>query len=129
VAAISPLWLVAHERALDEQALDRDLLDILARRYGWEIVPTVRLRPGSERGLEAWLPGVVRRAEKEGWAGLRLDAAGLPGAVRARLVSLAAARRLARPRAGRLLVDGLAPPPAPTVADGSVTLPMAEERR
>ncbi len=130
VAALSPLWLEAGGGALEEQPLDRDLLAILARRYGWEIVPTVRMSPGSDQGLEAWLPGAMRRAQKEGWAGLRLDVGALPDAARDRLAAIAHARRAARPQAPRLLVETTpSPPPTAAVADGVVTPALHEERR
>jgi peptidoglycan/xylan/chitin deacetylase (PgdA/CDA1 family) len=85
LSALAPRWLEASEDGLEEQSLDRDLLAILSRRYGWEIVPTLRVRPGAEQALALWLPEALARAKREGFRGLRLDVAGLPAPARAEL--------------------------------------------
>jgi len=78
LSALAPEWLEAGDKGLTQRPLDRDLLAILGGRYGWEIVPTVRLRAGSLRSIGSWLPDAFARASAEGWSGLRLDLSGVP---------------------------------------------------
>jgi hypothetical protein len=80
LSALSPRWLEATRTGLQEQAVDKDLMAILSRRYGWEIVPTLRVRPGAEAGVGEWLPEAFARAKRDGWSGVRLDLEGLPDA-------------------------------------------------
>ena len=73
LAAVSPQWLTAAASGLQEQQLDRNLLAILARRYGWQVVPTVKVRREAAASVAAWLPEALARAKEQGWGGLRLD--------------------------------------------------------
>jgi hypothetical protein len=85
LSALSPHWMEATEDGLVAQPLDKDLLAILARRYGWELLPTVRVRPGAEQALGSWLPEALARAKQAGFRGIRLDARGLASGARGEL--------------------------------------------
>jgi hypothetical protein len=88
---------------LSRAPLDFDLLRILARRFGWEIVPTVRISGAdpevSSLALEEILSGV------ESFSGLRVEWSGASNALRKSVVSAleTRARELAW-KDGRLLV-------------------------
>jgi hypothetical protein len=102
VAALSPLWLTAGEGGLREQPLDRDLLSILVRRYGWELLPTLRLE-SAPAGDATTLQQAFERATNEGWAGLRIDVSALPATDRQAVQDWASSRAA---RSGhRLIVD------------------------
>jgi peptidoglycan/xylan/chitin deacetylase (PgdA/CDA1 family) len=79
LAALSPLWLELQRGTLKELAVDRPLLAILSRRYGWEIVPTVRIvsegaAAGSAGGVDTqWMQEASRRLQAEGWSGIYVD--------------------------------------------------------
>lgn len=105
LSALSPLWLVAGRDGLVEQPVDRDLLAILARRYGWEIVPTLTVRAGADRTVAAWLPTAFARARDQGWRGLQLDASGLSKHDREKLLAWAARSSDADRQGLRLVLD------------------------
>ncbi|MGB3940986.1 MAG: polysaccharide deacetylase family protein [Candidatus Manganitrophaceae bacterium] len=87
IAALSPPWMTIRENRKDAVPFEADLFKIFSRRYGWEILPTVRLeedrRPipaiagtpsSSETKMEiALLNDLLERAEKEGWDGIYID--------------------------------------------------------
>jgi hypothetical protein len=88
IAAVSPLAAVVAGDDLHEVGFDRELFSILSHRYGWELVPTIRLLPRDEaepvgssgegpRRPAGWAADVVARVQGEGWGGLRVDPAGL----------------------------------------------------
>jgi hypothetical protein len=105
VSALSPLWMELRREGLREHDVDRDLLSILARRYGWEIVPTLRVLPGGERALTLWLPQAMAQAKEAGWPGLRVDLGLLPPETQKTLNASVVGPRT--PPAGlRVLVDG-----------------------
>lgn len=111
LAALCPAWFEARGGELHEAPGDRDLLSILQRRYGFDIVPTVRVAASSATSVEAWLPSLLVRARETGWAGLRLDARVLDVAQRGELRERA--ERVSRESgwSGRplLYVDGSGP--------------------
>ncbi|HET7293279.1 MAG TPA: polysaccharide deacetylase family protein [Vicinamibacteria bacterium] len=105
LAALSPLWLQAGRNGLREQPLDRDLLAILARRYGWEILPTLRLSPdGGSEVRAARLGEALALVAEQGFAGMRIDATGLPPEARQEIESWAHSQQT-RWRRFRLLVE------------------------
>ncbi len=109
LAALSPLWLEAGRDGLSEQPLDRDLLAILARRYGWEILPTLRLRPGADGAAGASrLGAALALAAEQGFAGLRIDTSGLPPQKRQEIDAWARAQETRSQRL-RLLVEPATP--------------------
>jgi peptidoglycan/xylan/chitin deacetylase (PgdA/CDA1 family) len=88
IAAISPPWLtVAGGGRRVETALESELFSILSHRYGWEILPTVRVtgKEGKIRPVridassgapvldDATLAELLGRVEKKGWGGIYLD--------------------------------------------------------
>jgi hypothetical protein len=76
IAALSPPWTTIDGDVVREAPLDRDLFRILARRYAWEIVPTVTVRGGAptDGAVTEWLAALPERLSREGYAGIRLDA-------------------------------------------------------
>jgi hypothetical protein len=76
IAAISPPWAVLDGGDAKETAFDRDLFRILARRYAWDVLPTVTVR--GSRPAAAWMRALPERIAREGWAGVRLDVRGAP---------------------------------------------------
>jgi hypothetical protein len=118
ISALSPRWLAATSVGLKEEPVDRDLLAILARRYGWEIVPLLKVEAGAGPGIAAWLPAAFARAEEEGWSGLELDVSEVARTDLDELVAWAS-RSSDRDRRGlRLVVDVPPPQPFRLVADG-----------
>jgi peptidoglycan/xylan/chitin deacetylase (PgdA/CDA1 family) len=103
LAALSPRLFEIDAMGLSRAPLDFDLLRILARRFGWEIVPTVRISGAdpevSSLALEEILSGV------ESFSGLRVEWSGASNALRKSVVSAleTRARELAW-KDGRLLV-------------------------
>ncbi len=88
IAALSPPAGVVAGGELVEAGFDRELLSILAHRYGWEVVPTIRLVPSEAAGGGAageaarrtageWADDVLALVHGQGWAGLRIDSTGL----------------------------------------------------
>jgi len=73
IAALSPPWAVLAGGVAQETAFDRDLFRILARRYAWDVLPTVTVRGSSPDAASAWMRGLPERIAREGWAGVRLD--------------------------------------------------------
>ncbi len=121
LAALSPLWLEAGRDGLNEKPLDRDLLAILARRYGWEILPTLRLRPNADgTAPTARLGDALALAAEQGFAGLRIDASGLPPHTRLEIDAWARAQETRRQRL-RLLVE---PAPPRTLAGDTAVPPL-----
>ena len=120
LAALSPEWLECTGGGIEERPFDRDLLTILSRRYGWQIVPTVRVHPGGERVLAPRLPELLARAGREGFPGLRLDLVGLGDDGRQEIEeAVERSRRSGGP--SLLLVVDTRPSPSldtPRVADG-----------
>jgi peptidoglycan/xylan/chitin deacetylase (PgdA/CDA1 family) len=88
LAAVSPLWIDVEQATLKEHTLDRQLFAILSRRYGWEIVPTLRILPAaaglrSADGVEsAWLAEAAKRLQGEAWSGIYVDVRALAPAHR-----------------------------------------------
>jgi hypothetical protein len=80
IAALSPPWATIDGEAVRETPFDRDLFRILARRYAWEIVPTVSVRgaPAPDGAAASWLAGVASRVSREGYGGVRLDLSDVP---------------------------------------------------
>jgi hypothetical protein len=120
LSALSPLWLQLVRAGLQTLDVDRALLSILARRYGWEIVPTLRVLPGGQRSLTVWLPKVLSRAKDEGWSGLRLDVSALPADDREAVRASGAFDREAARAGLRLVLDEEPARTASRVADGAL---------
>ena len=65
--------------------MDRELFSILSRRYGWDIIPRVRVpqdteivqasygKSGPVPSGESWESWLLDWTEKEGWDGVYLD--------------------------------------------------------
>jgi hypothetical protein len=89
IAAVSPPAGMVRGNEFLEVGFDHELFSILSRRYGWEVVPTIRLAPsqrvdqigasgGTPRSTAGgWAADLVARVEERGWGGLRVDATGL----------------------------------------------------
>lgn len=94
ISALSPLGMELNGGRLIEHPLESELFTILSRRYGWEILPTVRVSEkggtvrqvkmpieGGSSGLsESTLTELLSRVEKKGWRGIYLDLRELPPA-------------------------------------------------
>lgn len=100
IAAVSPPAGVVAGGELYEEGFDRDLFAILSRRYGWEVVPTIRLArlaPSRQaapvgsvdetprRAAGGWAADVVARVQAQGWEGIRVDSTALSPSDRRRL--------------------------------------------
>lgn len=82
LAAVSPTWMqVTPEGGATESPVDPMAFSILSRRYGWEVLPTIRIT-GNEGSLS--VPQIVARVEQERWAGIHLDLRDLPAGGRDR---------------------------------------------
>lgn len=79
IAALSPPWASVDGTSVNESGFDRDLFRILARRYAWDIVPTVTVKGHTAPGGAAadWMTGLPARVAREGWAGVRIDLRGV----------------------------------------------------
>ncbi len=89
IAAVSPPVGVVVGGELHEVPYDRELFAILSHRYGWELMPTVRLLPSREaapagvsaetprRTAGGWAADALARVQDQGWGGLRVDSTGL----------------------------------------------------
>ncbi len=89
IAAVSPPAGEVVGDNLYEVRFDRELFSILSHRYGWELLPTIRLLPSRQaepvgssgetplKGAGGWAAAVVARAQGQGWGGLRVDSTGL----------------------------------------------------
>jgi hypothetical protein len=75
IAALAPPWATIEGDRVEEAPFDRDLFRILARRYAWDILPTVGVVDDAPaRGAAAdWLRALPERVGREGWSGVRLD--------------------------------------------------------
>lgn len=75
IAAISPPWLTAAGGRLTERPFESALFDILSHRYGWEILPAVRVAADGGAPLldEAAFAELLSRAEEKKWRGIYLD--------------------------------------------------------
>ncbi len=84
IAAVSPVGGIVTGHDVHDVRFDRNLLAILSHRYGWELIPTVRVLPddGAEparmpgvSGVTSvgWPSDILTRVEREGWGGLHLD--------------------------------------------------------
>jgi peptidoglycan/xylan/chitin deacetylase (PgdA/CDA1 family) len=118
LAAVSPRWLTAAGGGLLEQPLDRDLLAILARRYGWQVVPTVTVRRDAAPTVAAWFPEALARAKAQGWGGLRLDVDDLAPGDRQRVLAVAEGGDAAR-QGLRVLMDARNPAASTRIARAS----------
>lgn len=102
IAALSPPGLEMTGDRLHELPLESQLFKILSHRYGWEILPTVRVSAkgreirrvkmpvddGASVLSESTLTELLHRAEKKGWGGIYLDLRQLPPATRQSLEPL-----------------------------------------
>ncbi|MCI0529376.1 MAG: polysaccharide deacetylase family protein [Nitrospira sp.] len=91
LSALSPLGLVVNKDEVQEVPIDRELFSILSRRYGWDILPRVRVREAAEvvqtsdgksgpvLSSEFWESWLLDRTEKEGWDGVYMDSSFLTG--------------------------------------------------
>jgi len=96
IAAVSPLAAVVAGEDLYDVDFDRKLFAILSHRYGWEVVPTIRLLPSREvqpvgspgetprTGAGGWATDVLARVQDRGWGGLRVDSTALSPSERRR---------------------------------------------
>jgi peptidoglycan/xylan/chitin deacetylase (PgdA/CDA1 family) len=73
LSAVSPLWLELEGETTVERTIDADLVSILSRRYGWEVLPTVRVRADAQGAIRAAVNRGFAKAREAGWAGLRLE--------------------------------------------------------
>jgi peptidoglycan/xylan/chitin deacetylase (PgdA/CDA1 family) len=104
LSALSPRLYQIDERGLSRVTVDEKLLRILSRRFGWEIVPTVRVSAGdpevSSAALELLLTDVAS------FEGVRVEWRGAPEELQKTVVSAleTRARELSWKR-GRLVVE------------------------
>jgi hypothetical protein len=106
IAALSPEWATIDGRGVRETSLDRDLFRILARRYAWDIVPTVTITGAAPPGGPAadWLADLAARVSRDGYAGVRLDLGGAASDPSQRWSAVARELDLGMRRAGKRLV-------------------------
>lgn len=116
VAAVSPPLLVQQGARVERRPFDHRMLDLLAARGAWDVLPSLQLaddqlarRPGAAREL-------TEIAAREGWAGLRLDSGRLsPAAREAWGAAVPAWREAFAARGLRLVLD----PEVPSSATGA----------
>lgn len=128
ITAVSPPAGVVAAGALYESALDHNLFAILSHRYGWEVVPSIRLLPSDHPGPigppgtslrgrpGAWEAEALAQVERHGWGGLRVDATALSPSDRRKLTPAIGGieRRLLEQGRRFLLADG--EPASPSAA-------------
>ncbi|HET8759504.1 MAG TPA: polysaccharide deacetylase family protein [Nitrospiria bacterium] len=97
IAALSPLGGVMSGDRVQDVRFDRELLAILSHRYGWEVVPMIRVLPGREaaafgasegapsRPSVQWSATLLDYIERNGWSGIGLDLRHLPPSARPEL--------------------------------------------
>jgi peptidoglycan/xylan/chitin deacetylase (PgdA/CDA1 family) len=90
LSGLSPRLFQIDAMGLTRAPVDFDLLRILARRFGWEIVPTVRVSTGDPEVSSAALEEVLREAR--GFEGLRVEWNGASDALRHTVASAVEAR-------------------------------------
>lgn len=125
IAAISPPWLETDGGRLIEHLFESELFSILSHRYGWQIVPAVRVidkgrkiqpvRMAANDGApvldEATFAELLSRAEKNKWEGIYLDLQSLSPSTRQTLGPLLHRWTLLFQRKGLRLAAG----PDPTL--------------
>lgn len=120
LSALSPLWLDVGAGTLRERPLDRELLSILSRRYGWEILPTARVAGAPGDRLRARVDRALAAAREAGFPGLRVEWSA-PAESTSSLAAVAAEfERLAARRGLRVVVEGAAQTADARVADGGL---------
>jgi len=90
VAAISPLAVVINEQGIEKISINDTLFHTLSHRFGWEIVPAIRLLEGGELTLVSESNAgqgdysehlsskkILARIEEEQWMGVHFDLATL----------------------------------------------------
>jgi peptidoglycan/xylan/chitin deacetylase (PgdA/CDA1 family) len=120
LSALSPLWLDVSPGALNERNLDRDLLSILSRRYGWEILPTARVAGPPGDRLRARVDRALARAREAGFAGLRVEWSAPPESSPSLDAVAVEFERLAARRGLRVVLVRSALPGDGRVADGGL---------
>ncbi|HJS73173.1 MAG TPA: polysaccharide deacetylase family protein, partial [Vicinamibacteria bacterium] len=85
LAAISPRLFRIDPTGLRREPTDTILLRILVRRFGWELVPTLRIENADPEVISAALADVL--AEASGFSGLRVEWSGVSDAVRKTVAS------------------------------------------
>lgn len=134
IAAVSPPAGEVAGTALHEVDFDRELFAILSRRYGWEVVPTIRLLPsrvaepaGSatetpQRPAGVWAADVLARAQDQGWDGIRVESTALSPSDRRQFeAAVGQVERRLREQGRRFLLatgeHSMAPPPRQVYAN------------
>jgi peptidoglycan/xylan/chitin deacetylase (PgdA/CDA1 family) len=103
LAALSPRLFEIDAMGLSRAPVDHELLRILARRFAWEIVPTVRISAGDPEVSSAALEEVL--SSLESFEGLRVEWSGASDALRKTVVSALEARASELSwKAGRLVM-------------------------
>lgn len=104
LAALSPRWFELDRNGFRAAPVDTDLLRILSHRFGWEIVPTLRVSGVEPSAGEAALDAILSSARPE-LAGLRVELTeSSPEAVRGWTRALEERARRLGWKSGRLLV-------------------------
>lgn len=75
IAAIAPPWLEIQGDHFTEQSIERDMVSILAHRYGWDVLPVVRMmgEPETAMSREPLWASLIDHIEKAEWDGVTLD--------------------------------------------------------
>jgi peptidoglycan/xylan/chitin deacetylase (PgdA/CDA1 family) len=104
LAALSPRLFEIDAMGLFRAPIDDELLRILSHRFGWEIVPTVRVSGADPEVSSAALEQIL--SEVESFEGLRVEWSGASEALRETVVSALETRaRELSWKAGRLVVS------------------------
>jgi peptidoglycan/xylan/chitin deacetylase (PgdA/CDA1 family) len=104
LSALSPRLFEIDAMGLFRAPIDDELLRILSHRFGWEIVPTVRISGADPEVSSAALEQIL--SEVESFEGLRVEWSGASEALRKTVVSALETRaRELSWKAGRLVVS------------------------
>ncbi len=110
LAALSPRLFEIDAIGLHRAAVDDDLLRILSHRFGWEIVPTVRISAGDPEVSSAALEEILSDVGR--FSGLRVEWSGASPALRKTVASALETRaRELSWKAGRVVMAESEGPP------------------
>jgi hypothetical protein len=78
IAALSPELSISENGGVDGLKTDAELLSILARRYSWEVVPSLKILPGQEPNLTS----ILSDERTEHWSGFHFNLTALEPPIR-----------------------------------------------
>jgi hypothetical protein len=110
IAALSPLGAIVKGDGIQDVQYERELFTILSRRYGWEVIPRIRIEElGDDVPAQAsasWPARLLERVEREQWAGIHVDTTRLSPSTRQTLdPAIQEMERRLREKSRRLIVS------------------------